>query len=427
MIKNSGNVQKSETITIGLLKDLSEKGWKYTKTFETDVKDELHIIGVLGGDRKGKSFLLQKLNINQNIEQNNQSFTAYYHSLLREDSKLSEVFLKSPGKKLYEVDSKEKKTEDIEVINCEDNEAKKLVEDFIIDNSSIIIYMMGVETLHDLRTINRIKNKLQQKQTTKLILIHNFPDFTIDEIYSFMYNNHYFDDNNTNRQLMNFNCFRTTLKDQKKEYIELYSLEKIVFNEHNSSTITHLFFGKDENSINQLNINFLFNLLCFSLEKERFNLRDNFCKYLEKNYEKYFDLPHIQYKPKKIESNANTIKIDSQLKSHYHYETINEFKLDVIYPNYSYYYTKEEFILEIVSGFESNVTKTNLQIELDSYVLSVEGTKKVEPENPLEGNIEKGNFFLNLYLPIQNGIFTSKKANLTNNDGIITLKFYLLK
>ena len=287
--------------------------------------------------------------------------------------------------------------------------------------------MMGVETLHDLRTINRIKNKLQQKQTTKLILIHNFPDFTIDEIYNFMYNNHYFDDNNTNRQLMNFNCFRTTLKYQEKKYIELYSLEKIVFNEHNSSTITHLFFGKDENSINQLNINFLFNLLGFSLEKERFNFRDNFCKYLEKNYEKYFDLPNKENIPNIIESNADTIKINSQLKSHYHYETINEFKLDVIYPNYSYYYTKEEFILEIVSGFESNVTKTNLQIELDSYVLSVEGTKKVEPENPLEGNIEKGNFFLNLYLPIQNGIFTSKKANITNNDGIITLKFYLLK
>lgn len=428
MIEKSGN----ETITIGLLKDLSEKGWKYTKTLKNDVKDELHIIGILGGDRKGKSFLLQKLKINQNIEQNNQSFTAYYRSLLNEKDKLSEVFLKSPGKKLYEVDSKEKKTEDIEVINCEDNEAKKLVEDFIIDNSSIIIYMMGVETLHDLRTINRIKNKLQRKQTTKLILIHNFPDFTIDEIYNFMYNNHYFDDNNTNRQLMNFNCFRTTLEDQKKKYIEdqkkkyieLYSLEKIVFNEHNSSTITHLFFGKDENSINQLNINFLFNLLCFSLEKERFNFRDNFCKYLEKNYEKYFDLPN---EPTKIESNEDTIKIVSQLKSHYHYETINEFKLDVIYPNYSYYYTKKEFILEIVSGFESIVTKTNLQIELDNYVLSVEGTKKVEPENPFEGNIEKGNFFLNLYLPIQNGLFTSKKANITYNDGIITLTFNLLK
>ena len=422
MTEKSGN----ETITIGLLKDLSEKGWKYTKTLKNDVKDELHIIGILGGDRKGKSFLLQKLKINQNIEQNNQSFTAYYHSLLNEKDKLSEVFLKSPGKKLYEVDSKEKKTEDIEVINCEDNEAKKLVEDFIIDNSSIIIYMMGVETLHDLRTINRIKNKLQRKQTTKLILIHNFPDFTIDDIYNFMNNNHYCD-NNTNRKLMNFNCFRTTLKDDQdptKTYIELYSLEKIDFNEHNSSTITHLFFGKDDNIINRLNINFLFNLLGFSLEKERFNLRENFCKYLEENYEKYFDLPN---EPTKIESNENTIKIFPQLKSHYHYETINEFKLDVIYPNYSYYYTKKEFILEIVSGFESIVTKTNLQIELDNYVLSVEGTKKVEPEEPFEGNIEKGNFFLNLYLPIQNGLFTSKKANITYNDGIITLKFNLLK
>lgn len=429
--------QGYEAITIGLLKDLSEKGWEYkgelTKTIKDKMEDKkfegFHVIGVLGGDRKGKSFLLNKLNLNQ-PESNSNKLYAYYHSILNGGAP-SEVFLKSPGKKIYEVDSKDSKDKtqkDIEEINCEDSEAKKLVEEFIIDNSSIIIYVMGSETLHDLRTINRIKNKLQQRPTTKLILVHNFPDFKRDDVYKFMNDNQYFN-NDTNRQLMNFNCFKNTLEngEQKKDYIELYSLEKIVYNESNSSTITHLFFGKDENSINQLNINFLFNLFGFSLEKEKFNLKENFCKYLEDNYEKYFDCTDEKNTNKKISREGNNIKIDSNFKSHYHYETINEFKLDVIYPKYSYYYTTSEFILNIVSGFDSKVTQTNLQIELENYVLSVEGTKKIDEDNLLERNIEHGDFFLNLYLPIKNGLFTNKKAEIFDKDGIITLKFKLLE
>ena len=277
---------------------------------------------------------------------------------------------------------------------------------------------MELPTLHDLRMINKIKKSISKE--TKFVIMHNLKSLdTKEEVYQYIKN---FKEKQSDIVFMNLSY----LLEENKDTIELYCIEHF-----KNLNIVHLFIGNNnkENQMNQGSLNYLSNLINFSLNKKKFAFIDTFIKYLDLNLAQY-----IENSDKiKIENNKNVIKITDEIKPKYNYEILNEFKFDVIYPKYAYKYENDKLIITIESGFDSSISSIDISTELNTYIICIIGKKNytdnLNKEIPYQSNIEFGDFIVNVSLPMSKGLLKSihqKEILSDGKDGILSIEFDLL-
>ena len=186
------------------------------------------------------------------------------------------------------------------------------------------------------------------------------------------------------------------------------------------------------NQMNQGSLNYLSNLINFSLNKKKFAFIEEFENYLKLNLARYiekFDVNKI-----KIENDKIVIKEPKTIEPKYNFELLNEFKFDIIYPNYAYKYDNNKLIITIESGFESSISSIDISTELNTYIICIMGKKEcadnLKKEIAYHSNIEFGDFIMNLSLPMSKGLLASipskDSVETDSKNGILTIKFDLI-
>ena len=432
----------TETIEINLISSLS-KGWKINQDpnivekTKTEIEKQSNIIGLLGESYKGKSFLLRKL-IETNKKDSQQigidttlgkKLNAHYINFKntnnenRQSSSLYETFLEPSFKASITIEESNKTKEVVDKYNCDEFQVQSFIENFIIEHSTILIYIMELPTLHDLRMINKIKKSISKE--TKFVIIHNLKSLEAkEEVYQYIKN---FKEKQTDIVLMNLSY----LLEDNRDTIELYCIEHF-----KNLNIVHLFIGNNNkgNQMNQGSLNYLSNLINFSLNKKKFAFIDTFIKYLSLNLAQYIEKSdanknEIVYN----KNNENVIKVTGTIEPKYNYEILNEFKFDVIYPKYAYKYDNDKLIITIESGFDSSISSIDISTELNTYVICIMGKKNytdnLNKEIPYQSNIEFGDFIVNVSLPMSKGLLKSihqKEIPSDSKDGILSIEFDLL-
>ena len=208
--KGEENIKKSEDfydviVDIRSIKGIKE-GWdikwneKGKNLYLKCKKDKCLRIGVIGHGNKGKSFLLSKISNTELISGTHiqtEGLSIKYH-----DSKYKPlILLDSAGletpvlkKEIEKVDNKEIKNENVEKnINEIEEEIKEnqqfkenakdklmtelFIQDFIIQNSDILLLVVGMLTYSEQLLINKIKFESKNKKRDSIIIVHNLQNF----------------------------------------------------------------------------------------------------------------------------------------------------------------------------------------------------------------------------------------------------------
>ena len=193
--------------------------------YENFKKEKIIKIGVIGNSNKGKSFLLSKIskiNFPSGTSINTEGLSVKYPELdLYKDRRialLDSAGLETPVLKENENEKEKEKTETNEKEeNCEletvkenetQNEEKNenelfkeksreklltelFLQNYIINNSNILIIVVGILTYSEQKLLNRIKNEMQRSKINKpLFIIHNLITYTsIPQIKDYIENN----------------------------------------------------------------------------------------------------------------------------------------------------------------------------------------------------------------------------------------------
>ena len=186
-------------IDIKSIKDISD-GWKIKmnekskEIYENNKKQKNIIIGVIGNSNKGKSFLLSKISktfLPSGYSIRTEGLSIKYPDLKENENKKI-ILLDSAGfetpvlrNNFITEDEKNNKNEnyipDIKDEFKEKSREKLITElflqNYIINNSDILLVVVGILTFSEQKLINKIK-LLQKKSSKPLFIIHNLMVYT---------------------------------------------------------------------------------------------------------------------------------------------------------------------------------------------------------------------------------------------------------
>ena len=174
-------------VDIKSVKDIC-KGWnikmseKAEKEYEELKKGKVIKIGVIGNANKGKSFLLSKISqINLPVGTNirTEGLSIKYPELEKFQNRRI-VLLDSAGLETPVLNEEEKDEKDLFKEKSRDKLITELfLQNYIINNSDILIIVVGILTYSEQKLLNKIKLQLKNSKLRKsLFVIHNLMTFT---------------------------------------------------------------------------------------------------------------------------------------------------------------------------------------------------------------------------------------------------------
>ena len=174
-------------VDIKSVKDIC-KGWnikmseKAEKEYEELKKGKVIKIGVIGNANKGKSFLLSKISkINLPVGTNirTEGLSIKYPELEKFENRRI-VLLDSAGLETPVLNEDEKDEKDLFKEKSRDKLITELfLQNYIINNSDILIIVVGILTYSEQKLLNKIKLQLKNSKLRKsLFVIHNLMTFT---------------------------------------------------------------------------------------------------------------------------------------------------------------------------------------------------------------------------------------------------------
>ena len=229
----------------------SEKGLKNYENYRDKSNDnnKLTVIGVIGNEKVGKSFLLQKITGNlipAGASINTKGLSVCYPTqkeknyIILDSAGFQSPLLKNEFYKLKikENEEKNEKEKEIEIQNeIEKNVMKTVVdkklinyflESFIIENSDILIFVLNQMTKSDQMFLKKVKKHAKNKT---LIVVHNLKNFVNLEQCEYYVNNYL--KNNLDFKLVEFDYKNIFFDDEEtKEKFMIY-IEKEMFSSKN--------------------------------------------------------------------------------------------------------------------------------------------------------------------------------------------------
>ena len=441
---------------------LNDSGWeiKYPKSKETydKLKEKSMIIaGVIGNRNKGKSFILGKLTdfkIPQGFSIKTEGISVCFgdkdeHCVAILDSAGQEVPLLNSAinqKKIVKNeqkielknnkennDEKEKKeekeldeTQILEICLRDKLITERFLEEFIIQNSDILLLVVGNITLNEQKILTRIKNSLKNQKY--LYVIHNLLNYqSKDQVEDYI--------KNTLKKLYGTEILEYNFININGNYHTKYYVEK-------KSKITHLLFVNDYCEIadyyNKPTIEFLKKNLEVVQKRTQFSVIEN-CKDFFFKIQGDFLVELVSKKDMVVEENRikinnKEIKLKKVLIDEIGKTIIN----DIDNPKYNYYTEKNDLIINVeLPGPDASI-QSKINHEEGFYIFDFIGQKSGDNSNKEEKHIlsknlkEKTDFKFLIYISKKDiTILPNDKGKIqfyekSYDKGIFTFKYHIL-
>ena len=434
-------------IDIKSIKDIN-KGWnvKLSKRAEQNydqfMKEPILKIGVIGNSNKGKSFLLSKIskiNLPSGTSIRTEGLSVKYpETELHKDRKIA--LLDSAGLETPVLKNNEENEIDKEFFREKSREkiiTELFLQNYIINNSDILIIVVGILTYSEQKLINRIKNEIHRAKLSRknIFIIHNLITYTsIDQVENYIKD---FLLNSATFKLKEGHNIRTGINQEKGKY---FSEENT---EYKELDIYHLIFANEGSEAgkfyNNKTLNFIENSYQNITNIDKFDviatIKDRFVKVsqdiIEKN-ENELTTNDFDNSDKKI------IRLKSEKDFSLKKCLIDELgfsnlKGNGFDPSYNYYKENDKIIIKIESPGNSTV-ESELSIS-DAYpfpIIKIKGTKnKDKKPEKLEDNIfnsrEYGQFSLDIPFKGDDYSLKNEEPEIEEKHGILFIKYKLEK
>ena len=448
-----------------------KKGWEIKMNqraldnYEKFKKDKIIKIGVIGNSNKGKSFLLSKIskiNLPSGTSIRTEGLSIKYPQLdICENKKialLDSAGLETPVIKEEEIenkikeeekDTKEEKNEEKEEneIN-EANEDKKkkninkrelfkeksrekiitelFLQNYIINNSDILIVVVGNFTFSEQKLLNRIKTEMKRAKIHKtLYIIHNLKTFTtVEQVENYI-----------KEILLKSATF--DLEEQEKITTEIKVKNGINFYEKNSNPpVFHLIYANEGseagNYFNEFTLDYIEHTYQNVTDLKPFDVIKTIKERFEEVSKEIIERPE-----KEIcfdESDNKTIKLIKPENIVLKRCLIDELgfsnlKSNGFEPNYNYYKKDDKLIVRIETPGNCTIS-TDISYVGEYTVIRIYG-KKLKDKEPkeIEQNIfnsrEMGDYSIDILLKTEDYSLKNKQAEIKRKNGLFILYYSL--
>ena len=441
-------------IGIKSIKDIN-KGWevkmskKAEEEYETYKSQEVIKVGVIGNSNKGKSFLLSrisKIHLPSGTSIRTEGLSIKYPELEefkdRKIALLDSAGLETPVMKIKEENNKDKLTpkEYFKEKSREKIITELFLQNYIINNSDVLIIVVGILTYSEQKLINRIKNEIQRAKINKpLFIIHNLITYTSVE--------------------------------QVEEYIDKYLLNSATFNlekgHHISTKIKEnkgtYFYEKNSNPK-------IFHLIFANEGSTAGNYYNDYAlEFLEKNYQTITDLKPfdvietvksryievskdlIEKEPIQNQDNKDKDKAKKNIFDNKNEKLIklkdekdiilkkclidelgfSNLKANGFDPTYNYYRKDNKIIVRLEAPGNCKLN-SSIEYSGEYTIIKIYGNKKKDKEpEKLEDNLfnsrEIGDFSVDIPLKADDFTLENKEPNIRDMKGVIILEYNLIE
>ena len=370
------------------------EGWYYkiSKNYEKEKFNEKEVtcIGIIGDTNAGKSYFLAKLVNLENIDKfagidiKTEGLSCKYHQFKKNDENWyllfdtegnSEALVSNNNEEIRKLNP----SEAIQKISEKADNMKKFekfLSKFIINNSSIIIYILNFLTLESQKIINDLK----LEEFSKIFIIHNLKNFydkTSIENYI---------DNTLRKSVPNnlkkiyYNDFN---EDGNLENQSYYFVEPVKDSE---KQIIHLIMGNDENNENNKIVKQFFNEKTFEYirknittvsEKKNFNIIQK----IKEELGSEFNIKNINFIKDKYKDYFGKIYLNIKFDNNKSILKNNDLFLNTC--KYSYFLVDNKFLQIIFEapGKEDKNLKVNYKEVRGKYKFTIEGIQESHENN----------------------------------------------
>ena len=459
-------------IDIKSIKDII-KGWEIKmsqngqKNYEEYQNEKCIKIGVIGNSNKGKSFLLSKLSkidLPSGSSIRTEGLSIKYPNLetnknakiiLLDSAGLETPVLKEINKLENENENEEKfnilleedkkadteNTENIELKDELKNEFKEksreklitelFLQNYIINNSDILLLVVGILTYSEQKLINKIKalKKANKKEYNKpLYIIHNLMTYTLkSQVEEYI------------KEILLKSANFTLEEGHNISTNEKFIETKYYFNE-NKSYITHLIYANEGSeagkTYNNLTLKYLWNSFQNVKNLDNFDVIKSIKNKLINISKDYFEKMDKNLSMNDFDEDSKSIKLKNHNKITLKKCLVDELglsnlKSNEFEPKYNYYRKGDKIIIKIESP--GNVGLINCSfVENEGYkFIQIIGEKKKdkEPENIFDNiytSREFGKFIIDIPIKCDDKyILKNEKPKIYDKKGIIFLEYQL--
>ncbi len=460
-------------IDIKSIKDIC-KGWeiKLSKRaeehYETFRKERIIKIGVIGNSNKGKSFLLSKISkidLPSGTSIRTEGLSIKYPDLdlykdrkialldsagletpvLKEDNnKEASVLKDSKNSENKEDDNSNVKEEKEDEKQTEEKNEKELfkeksrekiitelfLQNYIINNSDILLVVVGILTYSEQKLLNRIKTEIQRAKINKtLFIVHNLITYTsIEQVQDYI--------NNFLLKSATFNLeqgHKISTKTQTKTGVYYYE-------KNTDPKIYHLIFANEGSDAGKYYNNFTLDFLEGDFQRVTDLKSFDVIKTVKERFiEVSKDILEKTEKPLNINDFENSNNKTIKLKNHN--VTLKKCLIDELgfsnlkangfEPVYNYYKKDDKVIIRVEAPGNSSI-KSSVDSLGEYKIIRLTGIKKRDKEPAkLEDNIfnsrESGNFSLDIPLKNEDFLIKNEPPTIQEKRGILILEFNLDK
>ena len=459
-------------IDIKSIKDIC-KGWEIKlserakKCYEEFKQERIIKIGVIGNSNKGKSFLLSKISkikLPSGTSIRTEGLSIKYPELdlykdrkialldsagletpvLKEDNKEGAEEKQAKKEENMEVENKEiaSKEETEEGKETEEKNEKELfkeksrekiitelfLQNYIINNSDILLVVVGILTYSEQKLLNRIKTEIQRAKINKtLFIIHNLITYTtIQQVQDY---------------ISNFLLKSATFNLEEGHKISTKTQTKsgsYYYEKNTDPKIYHLIFANEGSEAGKYYNNFTLDFLEGDFQRVT-DLKpfDVINTVKERFIEVSKDILEKTDKPYSIKDFDNTENNSIKLKNHT--VTLKKCLIDELgfsnlkangfEPVYNYYKKGDKVVIRVEAPGNSSI-KSSVDSAGEYKIIRLTGNKKRDKEPAkLEENIfnsrESGNFSLDIPLKNEDFLIKNEPPTICEKKGVLILEFQL--
>ena len=438
------------------IKSITEitKGWeikfnskKGKEEYDKMIKEEVLKVGVIGNGNKGKSFFLSKISdyelpTGTSIRRLSLKYPDTSKNertiVLMDSAGLETPLLKDDN--INENNSNYIKN--LEELAKDKSMTELFIQNFVINESDILICVVGILTYNEQKLINRIKSELNNNNNNnkdrKLFIIHNLQTYVeINQVEK------YIKEYLLNSITFNLKKIDASVYDEKKnDKINKIFFSEIINNDKNNLEIYHFIMANENSDAGNFYNNFVIKYF-----KDLYKTMPYFNKFpvIEKIQNFFKDISNLFFENeiKNFEfdnnENNNLIKLNLNEKIMLKKCLIDELGINILLnkkfnPKFCYFINKDnsKLIIEIeISGKFKNLSVDIISKE-NFYSFNIEGTKIAEILNK-NNNYYNSRFngYFNFIINVPKDKIELKNSNeisnLSHKNGIIKIECDLLK
>ncbi len=414
----------------------SDKGYENYNKRKTQ---NATIIGVIGNANKGKSYILSLIS-NEELPRGYSVTTKGISVKYPKIEFRSLIILDSAGSEAPLVKNENMENEssnniyDIEFVSelARDKIAtENFLQEFIYNNSNILLVIVGQLTNDDQKLINRIK--LMEGNKKNIFIIHNLMFIeTIESAKKII--------EDTILKSITFNNLKeiNIIGENDDKRNNIYYQESIE-SMNEKANIIHLIMAKQGSEAgdyyNDSTIQFLRKQIITETFTKNFDIIESFKKYLSMKsgiyLEKPIEIEKIEYDENKRKLKINETREDIIFKKCFINEIgLSNFYGKIIEPSYSYrrYKDRMEILIEL-PGLISEEVKWKINVGGGNYIFTYFGRIELPVDSNdiiLDKNLTEGEFRFQLTFAICDGLITSSKPKVETDkrNGLVTLTYY---